>query len=422
PGGARFMMEHARVGASTAVDRPILRFHGARDGSPILRTHPRAMDVVIEDLVFDTIYSQDTDKRRIAQAIKAEGGNLTVRRCVFLNVEDGLNSNARPVGLLMQQCIAPLTTGLRGYLAWVEGTDHVYLGNTVVNSTREAPLRISFTGAERVLIAGNHFSNLDRTSVDRLDTSKNALTVHSGRHVYITGNILEAGPVAIGPLGERDGFRQPNQQLQWVVFEDNLVRASTLRITHGLAGAMIRNNRFWATDRAAINVEGYSRQYQRGSRDIAIVHNTAYNQGTRGTFLRVGGKVERIRLENNLFIAPGLSPGSHSTAVVYVGGSDLGSFQRIDGNLWPECRPQPFARGGVFYVWPSWSDARGYLPLPVWNERAGADDRQATVRLDSSLRPVELNPAVKRKPAYGVTHDAGGGWRDPAFTSPGAWD
>ena len=403
-------------------DRPRLVWTGARRMVAMLEPQPGANDLVVQDLAFDTIYNRDTEKKDMPIAILPRSVNVTVRRCTFYNVGDGLNANQRPRGVLMQDCAAPTLTGLRSYLAWIEGADHVYLGNLAFNSTREAVMRVGLTGATRVLIAHNTLCNLDRTAVDRIDTAKNALTVQFGSHVYVAGNTLLVGPVIVGPLGQKDGLPQKDWRLRTVVVEDNRISRSQLRIAHGTIGLVARNNRFWANDRTAINVEGFSREYNRGSSDLMISHNTAFNQGGKGSFLRVGGGARGVRVMNNLYVAPYLSPGSHETAAVYVDQSDLAGFEAVSGNVWPVGRPQPFASGGVFYVWPTWSDARGYLTLDRWLALSPVKgDAQADVVVDEALRPSGSFDAALRRPLVpGVPVDANGLPRDVSGAVPGA--
>lgn len=405
------------------VDNPVVRYTGEREPVAMFEFLPRSSDVVIQDVTFDTIFTRDAEKKNMPAAVSPRGTNATIRRCVFLNVGDGVNTNARPAGVLMQDCVAPLVTGLRSYLAWIEGSDQVYLGNHAVNSTREAVMRISFTGAERVLISCNSLTNLDRTAVDRIDTAKNALTVHFGRHVYVADNILSTGPVMIGPLGEGDGVKQKAWRLRDVVFECNRLVKSPLRVNHGMDGLVIRNNRMWADDRTAINVQGYDKDYNRTSRNVTIVHNTASNAGSRGNFLRVGGGVVGLNLVNNLYVAPKLAPGSHSTAVVYVAQDNLSGWSGVGGNVWPITKPDDFASGGVFYVWPSWSDARGYRSLDRWNAVAQANDVQSDIEVDQNLRPTNAGlDALRRPRAPGVGGDALGSPRDAGGTCAGAME
>lgn len=412
-------LEHS-AGRIGAVNPPTIRYIGPRNHAPIFMTMPQARDTLLEDIAFDSIYSRDAEKSRMPAAVRPAGVNLTIRRCVFLNVGDGILNNNRPQGVLMQDCVAPLATGLRSYLAWIEGTDQVYLGNAAVNSTREAVMRISYTGAQRILIARNSLTNLDRSDVDRIDVAKNALTVHSGSHIYITQNSLSSGPIMLGPLGEEDGFGQPNQKLSTVVFEDNLMQRTFLRVNHGIARVTIRNNRFFADDRTAIYVQGFDQSYNRGSSDVRIIHNTAINNGAKGSFLRAGGKIDGVRLINNLYVAPRLRPGDDSAAIVRVGENDLRSFAKVDGNVWPITRPNAFANGGAFYVSAASSDARGYLNLDRWKRLGATGDVQLDVNVDAQLKPRSPRDLPPRTATPGALFDAAGVRRNASAAIPGA--
>lgn len=407
--------------ASIAVpdDRPRLLWTGQRVPYGMVEPQRQASDLVIQDVAFDTVFSRDTEKRDMPIAILPRGVNTTVRRCTFYNVGDGINGNQKPVGVLMQDCASPSIVGLRSYLAWVEGKDQVYLGNLAFNSTREAVFRVGNSGGQRILIAHNTFANLDRTKVDRVDTAKNALTVQFGSDIYVAGNTLMVGPVIVGPLGNKDGLPQKSWRLRNVVVEDNRISRSQLRITHGTVGLVARNNRLWANDRTAINVEGFNHEYQRGSGDVTIVHNTAYNQGGKGNFIRVGSRLDGIAVTNNLYSAPNLSPGSHETAVAYVGQADLSGFRQVACNVWPVCKPQEYARGGIFYIWPNWSDERGYQSLESWRQfPVVRDETQADVKLDEALRPTDL-PSEAYRPAA-TLFDAFGQRRNAERSAPGA--
>lgn len=401
-------------------DRPRLVWSGPRTFATMLWLDPTATDCVIEDLAFDSIYTGDREKKGMPMGIATRSTNLTVRRCAFYNVGDGLNAATRPRGVLMQDCVAPTLAGLRSYLAWVEGTDQVYLNNFAFNSTREAILRIGNTGGQRVLIAHNTFANLDRTHVDLIDNAKNSLTVQFGSQIYVTGNLLAGGPVMIGPLGDKEGIAQKDWRLRDVVFEGNRV-TSFLRVNHGTERLMVRNNRIWADDRAAINVEGFNAGYNRGSSDLHFAHNTAINFGRRGAFIDIGGRVTRVSLVNNLYAAPGLTPGEGFCANVVDKGSHGESFAEVTGNVWAVTRPLPYTKGGVFYAWPGGFDDRGFMTLQRWNQipQVGTD-AQADLPLDVELRPTMILPALLCPPARGVPVDAGGTPRG-ALTAPGAW-
>src|SRR5207244_3465258 len=144
--------------------------------------------------------------------IAAGGTNIAVRGCEFLNVGTAVNTNKRPTGILVQDSSAPLTTGMTGYFAWVEGSDHVYLGNQIANSTRAHGIRDAW--CDRVLVAYNDITNLDRRADgDPYDVNIQTLTLHLGNYHYVYNNSFSAGRVEIGPLGGGDGLSKPDWQL-----------------------------------------------------------------------------------------------------------------------------------------------------------------------------------------------------------------
>jgi len=60
-----------------------------------------------------------------ADGIFQGGTNITIRNCTFLNLDVGVDENRYPDGVLVQDCSAPLVTGLRGCFIWAQGEDQV---------------------------------------------------------------------------------------------------------------------------------------------------------------------------------------------------------------------------------------------------------------------------------------------------------
>src|SRR5439155_198547 len=82
----------------------------------------KSNQVMIQDLAFDTPFlpkGNEADKIGIT-AIYPRGVNITIRGCEFLNLDDAVNANSDPRGLLVQDNTAPLPTGLRNYFIWSE--------------------------------------------------------------------------------------------------------------------------------------------------------------------------------------------------------------------------------------------------------------------------------------------------------------
>jgi hypothetical protein len=66
------------------------------------------------------------------------------------------------------------------------------------------------------------------------------------------------------------------------------------------------------------------------------VRNTVINNGSNGQFLHVGGAVDGVTLDNNLYVAPSLETGPYSAAPVDVDNGDLTGFRSISDNVWPQ--------------------------------------------------------------------------------------
>ena len=200
-------------GRVTIPNNPTIFFTGPEKYLPFFSTHDTTADITFQNLTFDSRFNKNTEKTGMPDAIKPAGGNTTVRDCVFLNVGYGINCNEQPRGVMVLDNTCPLETGLRSYFCWVQGSDHVILGNTVANSTREHCLRVG--GADRLCIQYNTFSNLDRRDRDKggdkLDTSKGAMTIHAGNYVYVANNTILHGELLLGPAGK--GRRQKESQV-----------------------------------------------------------------------------------------------------------------------------------------------------------------------------------------------------------------
>ena len=283
-----------------------------------------------------------------------------------------MNNNRGAQGLLLENNSAPLPTGLRGYFLWNEGSDVTVIGNTVANSTREHVIRMA--NSQRVLVAYNTFTNLDRTAVDRDDRAKGCIVVQNQTsYVYVAHNYVKDGGIGVGPLGIAGATVQYPSEKQarsrWVVVDSNTLEHATLVAEHGAEEVVFRNNVIRNDNGVCIVVKPYSAEYDRQVLNLQIVNNTGINQSADGQFLRVDGKAQGLVLANNLYVAPNLVTGN-GAAVVYVTGSDLSSFQRISNNVWPIPKTTGYAEGGYHYLWPNWSDPKGYQTPQEWGANA----------------------------------------------------
>ncbi len=350
-------------------DRPRLVQTGKRAGITILTDDARTTrDLIIERIAFDSIHTEDTEQTGMPTALRPRGTNIAVRDCEFLNVGSAVNCNLSPRGLLVMDSIAPLETGVRGYFVWGDGSDLVIVGNRVVNSTRESCIRVNGVDARRVLISHNDLANPGRTDIDPRDTQKASIVLQRGEFGYVAHNRVRSGSVAVGPLANREGQEARNARWTWSVFESNGIEGIGVNIEHGAEHVLLRDNLISRNTGSAISIRDHDPKLDRAVRDLWIVGNTILNNSDKGRCINLEGAAERITLRNNIYIAPHLKPGASQTAAVYVAASDLGSFSEISNNTWPAPSSfHNFAERGVMYVWPSWSDKRGYLTPEEWN-------------------------------------------------------
>jgi hypothetical protein len=271
------------------------------------------------------------------------GKNIAVRDCTFLNVGYAVNANGWPEGVLVQDNDVPSLTGLRTYFAWVQGSDHVYLGNKVLDSYQSHVLRLA--GGDRILIANNDFTNDPNTHGIR-----GVLTLHSGTHVYVAGNRLAGSPLGLGPLDAGAGLDRKDSRLQWTVIEKNTFEESQVNVGHGTEHLSVRDNVIIKENGMAIDMKGWSAEYERGVKDVYIVHNTVINNSTGGKFMKVGGKVEAVTVSNNLYVAPNYETGTDNSAPLQILYGDLSGFRTISDNVWPMPTIRSYADGGINYL------------------------------------------------------------------------
>jgi PKD repeat protein len=296
---------------------------------------PRCNGITFDHLTFDSPYAvADTaEAPKIGvEAIVARGRNITVRNCTFLNVDNAVNANGSPVGLLVEDCKAPLKTGLRAYFVWTQGSDFVCIGNTAANSTREHIVRLS--GVDRALIVNNDFTNLDRRPEDKYDTSKGTIEMHNGSYAYIAHNTVTGGTIRVGPLGLHE---DPSTATDWAVIDGNRVNGTYIVAYPGAHHVMIRNNIIHNDTQQDIQLLAPDGEGRTNS-DIHILNNTGIDNGTTGAFLKVWGHVDGIEMINNLFVATHLKVGANGAAAVNIAQPNLSSFSAISHNIWPvEC-------------------------------------------------------------------------------------
>ena len=405
--------QNVEIGAYGSGAKPVLKWTGTRDQNAILRGYTTTDGWSIRDLTLDSKWnSTDGDQRGMPVGVSPLGENITVRDTTFLNIGYGVNMNGKPRALLMLNNDAPLDTGIRGYFAWVSGSDIVMLGNRAVNSTREHTIRIS--QGERVLIHDNDITNQDRSRADRYDTAKGAITVQKGEYAWVSGNRIH-GPLSIGPLGGEQGLAETGSRWRYAVVEGNTVSGAPVEINHGSDHTMIRNNLLNVDGDQAVEVDAYNGQFRRGVTDITIANNTAVNTNDKGRFVWFGGSPNGAKLVNNVYIADRLVVGAYGSAPVYVNADNLNGIDEVSHNVWPVPTILRYAQGGINYVGYN-AGAAGFQTPAEWEAlaRVGNEtfDNTAT---ESTATPRPGEPAATAGvPVAGVFVDFDGNYRDPS--------
>lgn len=344
--------------------------------------------VTVRGVTFDSAVTDGFEKTACT-ALRPGGGDVAMIGCTFLNVTDGINGNRRPKRVLMQDCRAPLDTGLRAYLAWVEGEQWVFLGNAAANSTREHIVRCGASGpgapgSRFVLLAYNDFANLDRRAAaerpDKTDIAKSCLIFQVGEYGWAEHNLFR-GISGIGPLAGADGLREPNRRFRHGVFRDNR-HLDTLHVDDGAEHVLIADSRLELPPSggdgfAALQIEGFDAQFGRGVVDVTVRDSVWISPYKNACQFWVQGPVEqRLALTNNTFVAGAGSYKWPTMPIVIEGGWQAGAYISAENALPPAPGGWPnklaFARLGAQ------NDVSGYMTLPQWNALPGVSlDRTA---------------------------------------------
>jgi PKD repeat protein len=330
------------VGAYGSGDKPVIKYTGGLNYNSLFTTLG-GRDVTIRDLTFDSVNTTSGDTG-YNDGVRIGGQNITVRGCTFKNVGYALNTNGSPDGVLAQDNNTTSAGSIRAYFSWVQGADHVYLGNTVQDSVRQHVIRMA--GADRVLIAQNDFANAPNEG----GVIKGTLTLHKGNFVYVAQNKLTEGAVGLGPLDGGAAVDDKGARLNWVVVEYNQVTDSPINVLTGVNHVAVRDNVIHRDGGTAIDMPGWSDLYDRGTSDVYIVHNTVINNDTTGKFLKVSGPVDGVTVMNNLFVAPKFQTGAYDAAPIQILNGNLSGFRVICDNVWPSPTILQFADGGINFV------------------------------------------------------------------------
>ena len=390
--------------------QPVL-YRIAGNGSSCISMFQSSANIVVQNLTFDSMYKPVGVLANKIQAdgIFPAGSDITIRKCTFLNLDTGINDERTVQGTLVQDCTAPLTTGLRGVFIWGQGTDQVYLGNFVANSTREHIVRTVWV--ERSLISANNFTNLDRTDIGDLnDTAKGTVDVHRGSYAYVSNNYLYGGELRIGP---RVGpAKAPGDTSNWCVFEGNHVFGHEIQVYPGTYHVMMRNNIVSDDFTAIISVVPHNAAGD-NIQDLTFVNNTGITSAVGGEFINIteAGTPGSITLQNNLWIAPNIIPGEYGDAAVYIDDTNAAVLNLSATNVWPSpAYYNPYAAGGINYVYASWLPPHGYMTPAVWDLQSYVKNDLFSQTVISSADVPASNSvaATAGTPAAGVFVDVNG--------------
>ncbi len=366
------------------ADARVRKVEGA--GTSIFYLGKDCDNILAQNIEFDSKWGLDSSygaDKVPARAFTVWGTDFTVRNCTFRNLTDGVNTEGQPRGVLIQDNL--FTDEIRGGGIWGEGTDHVYLGNTMKDSRQEHLIRTSNAGVTRLLVANNDLS--------RPNNGKGSLELRAANWFYVTGNHINGGTLRVG-MRELDlNPAWAAEGTNWGVVENNHTEKVFINIRPGTKHLAVRNNVVKVDGLDAILIETCKPGFTEKTDDIRLESNTAVNMGQAGSFLRVNGHATNVEVNNNLYVAPHLAAtGGGSAGAVYVADADLSGFREIAHNVWPSTALTR-NQGGLNYVWSSWGDTRGYRTPQQWESFSQVHD-DAYQGVDPDVYQVTLTNGV----------------------------
>jgi len=407
------------IGAYGTGSSPLLQWTGPLGmGIMLISTSSyTTQNLSVDNLAFDSVPQSDT---QLPDAIAGGGHNLMIRNCTFLNVFSCVNANGNPTGLLVQDNNAPLDTGVRACLVWLQGSDSTIIGNSMANSTRQHDIRAS-EQYTRTLIAYNTLDNKDRRPLgDQYDFSKSNINLQWGSYAYVANNTFYDGDVRVGPLGGVDEMNNNptgymNEHTNWVVVENNSIVNSNVEFHYGTQDAVARNNVI-QFDGAIddFNIDAYDSTYNQEVVNVSILNNTGINNSTQGNFIDLYGPASGLVMNNNLFVAPNLHTGPYGAGPVALAGTDTSSFSQISHNVWqiPAAIDQ-WTNGGVNIV------NGNYVSAAQWDSLPNVSgDLFANVPISANFSPASSSAAAASgmwlpgvfTDKLGKARPAGGAW------------
>jgi hypothetical protein len=358
-------MSHVYIGSYGSGAQPILMYTGPATQTAMIGMSATTEGLVVQGLTFDSKYTNNEDSQAIASAFFPNGNDITIRGNTFLNLLDDMNMAAGPENVLVQDNTSPDPTALNAYFSWTQGSEIVFLGNTVANSVGEAILRIG--GATDVLIADNNLTNIADAGGDTSDIVKNVVSIQAGGDIYVYGDTLSTGPVEAGPLGTPAA--DPNASMSNVVFDSNTVLNSSILLTPGVHHVMARNNVIEGSGNAGftISAQEIMGNFNWQVQDVYIQNNTVTEPGVWGGLLSINnGEAQGIHIDNNLFVDPSFVTGA-GAGFIKTDENDMNSFAEIKDNVWSiPASVASFAQGGYFFESSDVGSQAGWLTPAEW--------------------------------------------------------
>ncbi len=279
------------------------------------------------------------------------GSNIVFRDVGVYNVNTFISANTttQPVGFLVQDCQTKDNTDILSYFVWLQSRHVSIYGNRVINSVSEHIIRGS-TGHRYVTVANNDFTNdASANPVNLVDSRKSSINFQNS---LITGdgdtamtgiwnNRITASLISFGPLGGSDG--QKDERASWGVIDSNEVGLESsadpadngqpdgrILVGHGASNVVIRNNIVEQNGAGAgIAIDGYitsndknGQPYNRGTSNVAIVHNTIKVTGAKTG----GASGSGTTADFGLLVGNGQ----------FVNGTETASGHSLIGNLFPD--------------------------------------------------------------------------------------
>jgi PKD repeat protein len=365
-------LQHVFIGSYGSGAQPTFFYNGPQGTPDTITMSSSSTGIVVDGISFDSSYSNNSGNAALPTAASPNGNDIAFLNDTFGNLGDDLNLNASPNNVLIENCNSPGTNTLSGYFAWIQGSELVFVGNHVANSTGQADMRIGGPPATDVVIEDSTLAKTDLQG----NGYKNCISVQDSQYVTIYGNDLTNGPVQLGPIGVGNTASQSTQD---AVVDSNTFHNSQITISPQTLHSMVRNNVLFSDNSSAYSTTIYVNSTQGGGYNwqvngVWILNNTADSTATDGTFLQIqNGESKNLVFDNNLWIDPNLEMGDNQSAFINDGNNDWSSFSQIKDNVFGTFKSEnSWFQGGMFYDLASPGQFGGWENMASFESAAGA--------------------------------------------------